>query len=231
MPTKINKKITSWKVKDSIVEQVVTPEVQPLESLHEKTKRPESLIGSTYQIKPTGTEHALYITINDYILNKGTPHECRHPYEIFINSTHMEYYQWVTALTRVTSLLLKTISNVDILVSELKGVFDPKGGYYRPMKGQNGIFMPSIVAEIGHVLGKHLEVIGLSEPEDNSAQEEYLAAKKKEYLDSLKKKESEDSSKDMEIPGARTCASCNNKTAVLMDGCLTCLSCAFSKCG
>ncbi|MBC7657122.1 MAG: NrdJb, partial [Frankiaceae bacterium] len=32
-------------------------------------------------------------------------------------------------------------------------------------------------------------------------------------------------------PGAILCVKCNTKAMVLMDGCQTCLSCGYSKCG
>ena len=54
--------------------------------MHEKVVRPEMLVGSTYKIKTPISEHAFYITINDMLLNPGTPYEKRRPFEIFINS-------------------------------------------------------------------------------------------------------------------------------------------------
>ena len=32
------------------------------------------------------SDHAMYVTINDIVLNEGTPHEQRRPFEIFLNS-------------------------------------------------------------------------------------------------------------------------------------------------
>ena len=43
--------------------------------MHEKIERPEMLLGSTYKVKTPLSEHALYITINDVILNQDTDHE------------------------------------------------------------------------------------------------------------------------------------------------------------
>ena len=40
--------------------------------MHEKLERPEVLIGSTYKIKTPVSDHAMYVTINDIVLNEGT---------------------------------------------------------------------------------------------------------------------------------------------------------------
>ena len=47
--------------------------------MHEKFERPEMLIGSTYKIKTPVSDHAMYVTINDIVLNEGTEHEQRRP--------------------------------------------------------------------------------------------------------------------------------------------------------
>ena len=71
--------------------------------MHEKLERPEMLIGSTYKVKTPISDHAMYVTINDIILNEGTVYEKRRPFEIFINSKNLDHYQWIVALTRIIS--------------------------------------------------------------------------------------------------------------------------------
>ena len=39
--------------------------------MHEKLERPEMLVGSTYKVKTPISDHAMYVTINDIILNEG----------------------------------------------------------------------------------------------------------------------------------------------------------------
>ena len=133
MAQKISKKIISYKVvnfEEKNTQEEVTVEVKQLdlESMHENVARPEILFGSTYKIKTPQSEHALYITINDMILNEDTEHEERRPYEVFINSKNMEHFQWVLALTRVISAVFRKGGDAVFLVDELKSVFDPKGG-------------------------------------------------------------------------------------------------------
>jgi len=50
--------------------------------MHETLQRPEKLIGSTYKLKVPDhvSSHAMYITINDVVLNEGTEHELRRPF-------------------------------------------------------------------------------------------------------------------------------------------------------
>ena len=125
--------------------------------MHEKLERPEMLIGSTYKIKTPVSDHAMYVTINDIVLNEGTEHEQRRPFEIFINSKNLDHYQWIVALTRIISAVFRKGGDVTFLVDELKAVFDPRGGYWQP----GGKFMPSIIAELGYVIERHLQTIGL----------------------------------------------------------------------
>ena len=124
--------------------------------MHEKLERPEVLIGSPYKIKTPVSDHAMYLTINDIMLNEGTEHEHRRPFEIFINSKNLDHFQWIVALTRIISAVFRKGGDVAFLTEELKAVFDPRGGYWQP----GGKFMPSIVAEIGYVVERHLQTIG-----------------------------------------------------------------------
>src|SRR3974390_2824924 len=98
--------------------------------MHEKLERPEVLIGSTYKIKTPVSDHAMYVTINDIVLNEGTEHEQRRPFEVFINSKNLDHFQWIVALTRIISAVFRKGGDVSFLVEELKAVFDPRGGYW-----------------------------------------------------------------------------------------------------
>jgi len=99
--------------------------------MHERLERPEVLIGSTYKIKSPLVEHAMYVTINDIVLNHGTENEQRRPFEVFINSKSMDHFQWIVALTRIMSAVFRKGGDVTFLVEEMKAVFDPRGGYFK----------------------------------------------------------------------------------------------------
>lgn len=203
--------------------------------MHENIARPEFLMGATYKIKSPLNEHAMYITINDMVLNPGTSHEQRRPFEIFFNSKNMDQFQWVVALTRVMSAVFRKGGDVTFLVAELKAVFDPRGGYFKP----GGVFMPSIVAEIGTIIEKHLKMIGLIKSERLSeAQQELILEKRAEIerrsaaaAHPAHESTTADDSHGTFPPDARVCAKCNTKALVRLDNCDTCLNCGASKCG
>jgi hypothetical protein len=229
MAIKIDKKIIGYKVHTNQNLKAV-PELEkgplPVE-MNETIERPEFLLGSTYKIKPPVSEHALYITINDIVLNPDTDHEVRRPYEIFINSKSMEHFQWVIALTRVISAVFRKGGDITFLVEELASVYDPNGGYYK----KGGVFMPSLVAEIAAVIEKHMKAIGLIEHEDVSEHSRQILAEKKAQFEA-KQKEGAAVEEDNPFPAnASLCKKCHNKAVIIMDGCHTCLNCGDSKCG
>jgi hypothetical protein len=194
--------------------------------MHEKLERPEELIGSTYKIKTPVSDHAMYVTINDILLNEGTVHEQRRPFEIFINSKNLDHYQWIVALTRIISAVFRKGGDVTFLVEELKAVFDPRGGYWQA----GGRFMPSIIAELGHVIEKHLQKIGLLRSAELDEDRRKLIEKKREEYEQRHKQQ--DAFAKSDYPqGAQLCLKCSTAAVVMMDGCMTCLSCGDSKCG
>ncbi len=232
MVRKIEQKIISYDVlkEDEPEQQAAAAEPAREEDkvvhLHEKLERPEMLLGSTYKVKTPLSEHALYITINDVILNPGTPHELRRPFEIFINSKNMDHFQWIVALTRIVSAVFRKGGDVTFLVEELRSVFDPRGGYFK----KGGRYMPSLVAEIGDAIECHLRMIGMLKDDGlDEHQKKLLAEKRAQFEQAGKSAQPADSG---DFPdGAQLCVKCNTKAAIQMDGCLTCLNCGESKCG
>ncbi|MBF0144983.1 MAG: TSCPD domain-containing protein [Magnetococcales bacterium] len=169
-------------------------------------KRPTELEGSTYRIRTPLSEHALYVTINDIMVNGK-----RRPFEIFINSKNMENFAWIVALTRILSAVFRHGGDATFLVEELRSVFDPRGGYFKP----GGKYMPSLVAEIGECIENHLMKIGIIKPPEVS----------RELADKREKAQSSG------ILGAEQCPKCGQLAVARLDGCDTCLECGYSKCG
>ena len=257
MSIRIDKKIKAYTVvKPDDAQTAVPPTVQPdpadsidvpsaeVIQMHERVERPERLEGHTYKIKSPLFEHALYVTINDIVLNEGTEHELRRPYEIFINSKNMEHFQWTVALTRIISAVFRKGGDVTFLAEELKAVFDPRGGYFRA----GGVYMPSIIAELGVVIEDHLKKIGMIVGDELTPEQRKLIADKRAAFDARAKKntgastavkapppadaaDAEAGSGEAFPPSASVCNKCSAKAVVMMDGCATCLSCGNSKCG
>jgi hypothetical protein len=192
----------------------------------EEIQRPEVLIGSTYKIKTPVSDHAMYVTINDIVLNEGTEYEQRRPFEVFINSKNLDHFQWIVALTRVISAVFRKGGDVTFLVDELKAVFDPKGGYWQP----GGKFMPSTIAELGCVIERHLQTIGLlRKPQLDEHQQKLVNEKRAEF--EARTKQVDAFAKSSFPEGAQLCSKCSTAAVVMMDGCMTCLNCGDSKCG
>jgi len=212
MSIKIEKKITGYEVATAdaaIKDESKVTHIAPL------LERDEVLVGSTYKIKTPHSEHAMYITINDVLVNVGEKDEHRRPFEIFINTKNMEHFMWIVTLTRIISAIFRKGGDVTFLVEELKAVFDPRGGYYK----KGGRYMPSIVAEIGEVIQQHMVSIGMMEGTLNTPE---LALKKQQIQEKLG---------DNALKNATQCPKCSGMTMVRMDNCDTCLDCGHSKCG
>ncbi|HDO1384509.1 TPA: NrdJb [Aeromonas veronii] len=227
MVKKIDKKIVAYKVRTKDEPQEDLSAQDDVVHMHETVLRPERLMGTTYKLKTPEhvSEHSLFITINDIILNEGTVHETRRPFEIFINSKSLEHYQWIVALTRIISAVFRKGGDVTFLVEELRSVFDPKGGYWN-----KGKYVPSLIAEIGNVIESHLTEIGmLKAPGLDEHQQAFLAEKQAELKAA---QEAEEQQAGSGFPAnAALCYKCHTRALVLKDGCMTCLNCGDSKCG
>ncbi|NLA68469.1 MAG: NrdJb [Gammaproteobacteria bacterium] len=270
MAVRIQKKITGYSVVAADSADA-TPQARPdagdareaparssaeVIQMHERIERPEVLIGSTYKIKSPLVEHAMYVTINDIVLTAGTEHESRRPFEIFINSKSMDHFQWIVALTRIMSAVFRKGGDVTFLVEEMKAVFDPRGGYFKA----GGVYMPSLVAELGAIVEEHLKSIGMLHDPEMSPEQRALIEEKRRLYEARSKKNADaavaaaeagpvgalladqgrdGSGEDVAVtgegtsfpPSATMCHKCSTKAVVVMDGCATCLNCGYSKCG
>ena len=171
--------------------------------MSEPLDRPNELEGQTYKVKWPDSEHAIYITINDIVLNGH-----RRPFEVFINSKNMEHFAWTVALTRMISAVFRRGGDVSFVVEELKAVFDPRGGAW-----MGGKYIPSILAAIGGVIEKHMIATGFIAGEGMGLKADPQA--------------------DVVNLGNRgkACPSCGQFDLRMVEGCMTCASCGHSKCG
>ena len=172
--------------------------------MSEPLDRPAALDGQTYKLKWPDSEHAIYLTVNDVVINGH-----RRPFEVFINSKNMEHYAWTVALTRMISAVFRRGGDVSFVVEELKAVFDPRGGAW--IKGK---YIPSILAAIGGVIEQHMIAIGFLEGEGLGLKQD-------------------PQSQVVNLDGAKgkACPSCGQYEMRMIEGCMTCASCGYSKCG
>ncbi len=174
--------------------------------MSEPLDRPSTLDGNTYKLKWPDSEHAIYVTINDIIVN-----DMRRPFEVFINSKNMEHFAWTVGLTRMISAVFRRGGDVSFVVDELKAVFDPRGGAW-----VGGKYIPSILAAIGGVLEEHMMKIGFIKDTDTSL---FHKSSEVTKLENLK------------ISQQKSCTSCGEFDLQMIEGCMTCRSCGYSKCG
>ena len=174
--------------------------------MSEPLERPNTLDGNTYKLRWPDSEHAIYVTINDIIVN-----DQRRPFEVFINSKNMEHFAWTVGLTRMISAVFRRGGDVSFVVDELKAVFDPRGGAW-----VNGKYIPSILAAIGGVLEEHMVKIGFIINSDEMLSHQKGDLSKVEKLKRVKQK---------------SCTSCGQFDLQMIEGCMTCQSCGYSKCG
>jgi ribonucleoside-diphosphate reductase alpha chain len=169
----------------------------------EPLDRPAELEGATYKLKWPDSNHAIYVTVNDIVLNGH-----RRPFEVFINSKNMEHYAWTVALTRMISAVFRRGGDVSFVVEELKAVFDPRGGAW-----MQGKYVPSILAAIGGVLERHMVSIGFLEGEG-------MALKSDPQAQVV----------GLDAPRGPACPACGSHDMRMIEGCMTCASCGYSKC-
>lgn len=128
----------------------------------EPLSRPEMIKGRTYKLKPSGREHAHYITINDV-----EQHGRRRPFEMFISTKEVDGHEWKVALSRMISAVFRKGGDVAFVADELRQVHDPRGqGFW-----QNQQYVPSLCSAIGSIIDRHLRETGFVEPDEPTEQE------------------------------------------------------------
>ena len=172
--------------------------------MSEPLDRPQSLEGNTYKLKWPDSEHAIYITINDIVVAGR-----RRPFEVFINSKNMEHFAWTVALTRMISAVFRRGGDVSFVVEEMKAVFDPRGGAW-----MQGKYVPSILAAIGGVIERHMISIGFIEGEGMGLKSDPKAQVV-----------------NAETSRGAACPQCGQFEMRMVEGCMTCGACGYSKCG
>jgi ribonucleoside-diphosphate reductase alpha chain len=185
----------------------------------EPLERDGVLAGYTYKLRWAGSDHAIYVTIND-IEREGR----RRPFEVFINTKNLEHYAWTVALTRMISAVFRRGGDVSFVVDELKAIFDPQGGQW-----MNGRYVPSLLAAIGEVIESHMLRIGFLQPENSLAAGQAIAMAH-DHGSSAPAEHSR-TTENSGARAARRCPRCHAGAFLFRSGCWICHDCGYSKCG
>ncbi len=181
-------------------------------------ERDAVLEGFTYKLRWGGSDHAIYVTIND-IERDGR----RRPFEVFINTKNLEHYAWTVALTRMISAVFRRGGDITFVVDELKAIFDPQGGHW-----MNGRYVPSLLAAIGGVIETHMLRIGFLQ-QSREAEMEIAVAAHGDAPGAPLELETERS--EVRKPVPRRCPRCQQAAFLFRSGCWICRDCGYSKCG
>lgn len=237
---KITQKIIGYRVKPVEVPEVsevlgltATPEqlLQTLPTIPTaptKLERGEILDGSTYKVKhPLYWEHGFYITINNTVVNDVVK-----PFEIFITSKNSECLPLLEVLSLTITSLFRLQVDIGYLLDEYRTIQDPKGGYRgkKVWLGEKPKYYTSLLGEFADIIEYHLrsirEVAVLAEPIGSD-----VLHFPSEVLDEIDKVFLEvTAEKGTDIPGAVECPVCHSISYVMLDGCLCCVECSYSKC-
>jgi ribonucleoside-diphosphate reductase alpha chain len=208
------------------------PQTPAVVYMSKPLERDPALAGYTYKLKWPGSDHAIYITIND-IERDGR----RRPFDIFINTKNLEHYAWTVALTRMISAVFRRGGDVTFVVEELKAVFDPQGGHW-----VSGRYVPSLLAAIGEVIEGHMQRIGflqretLETPGERSPRGKLAANSFEEF--SVPYDIERRGGGNATIPTdplatsslAAPCPRCSRPDLIRKEGCWVCRSCGYSRC-
>ena len=178
-------------------------------------EREPVLSGKTYKLKWPGSDHAIYVTINDIKRDSR-----RRPFEIFINTRNLEHYAWTVALTRMISAVFRRGGDVTFVAEELKAVFDPQGGHW-----VSGRYVPSLLAAIGEVIESHMIRTGFLRDDEippalgRAESQEVTAAAQGDSRAAVQRS-----------APLKLCPRCSSADYVLREGCWICQACGFSRC-
>ena len=180
------------------------------------------LEGATYKLRWPGSDHAMYITINDIERDHAegvSSTRRRRPFEVFINSKNLEHYAWTVALTRMISAIFRRGGDVTFVVEELKAIFDPQGGQW-----MGGRYVPSLLAAIGQVIEGHMIRTGFLNPPAVAGSE---AGEERQVLTVG---EPRDHGPERVAGAGKVCPRCGSPTLHRREACWVCSSCDYSKC-
>ena len=182
-------------------------------------ERPGVMQGKTYKIKWPSRDGALYVTINNL---DGRP------YEIFINSRSAENAEWMTALTRMISSVMRQTQDIKFIPEELQQVASAHDSNW-----VNGRFYTSLVSYLGYVIECHIEG---KDPNEKRASHNSDRAETAGLEAPTKANPNFSTGLELDVEGFlgkgyEKCPKCHVSALSHQEGCDKCLYCGYSTCG
>lgn len=175
-----------------------------------KKKREDLLWGASVKIKTPDCN--IYGSVNhddDY-----------RPLELFLSSSHLESMEWVALATRLASAMLKSsdseLASLDFIAKEFIKTESPRVYLGKVLDSKKGMMHNGVIPHIG----KNLLAVN-----------KRLRAKAKNKLVDAEVAPSKPVEPTKPVVSAGGCPECFSDNTTLMDNCLTCLDCGYSKCG
>lgn len=166
------------------------------------------LDGKRYQVKIPESKHAYYLNFSHVRNGEGSVK----PFELFINTKDPMVDEWTRALGRLVSAVFRNLDDPTFLADEFKEVY-AQSGFFSSRRRK---FVPSLVAEFGHVLADYFSHIGLTE------QEVPIEAYAEANGDDTKA-----------TPHLGYCKKCGQQSLIYQEGCMKCINpaCLYNRCG
>jgi ribonucleoside-diphosphate reductase alpha chain len=181
----------------------------------DKLDRPEVMAGRTYRVK-TGYGR-LYVTINNDASSV--------PFEIFatLGKSGGFFQEQSEAICRMISLALRSGVKVEEIITQLKGIRGPM-----PTLTNKGTIL-SLPDAIGQLLEEHVRATGGdgATPLLTAEPAEMVAVKAETSEKTSPKQQKKQIADYGTIPGCPDCGG----SLTLQEGCMSCKSCGFSRCG
>lgn len=198
---------------EEVVTQIVdheTPDVTP-----GPAKRKGILDAKVYKLKWKNAN--VYVTISNQRVGGKLV-----PFEIFINTQDMSNFQYIVALTRMMSSVMRRGEDISFVITDLKSIMDPNGGEF-----VGGRYQPSFMAYLGQTLERHIDGLNGEESREETL-DRMLYLKEEDASEVLVYDDTEDQ------PGHYLddpCPECKAYAMVNRGGCPICDDCGHSKCG
>lgn len=179
---------------------------KPLTVTPGPTKRKGILDAKVYKLKWKNAN--VYVTIsNQWVGGKLVP------FEIFINTQDMSNFQYIVALTRMMSSVMRRGEDIGFVITDLKSIMDPNGGEF-----VGGRYQPSFMAYLGQTLEQHIAGLTLTVDVMEEVYDSFQGKAHDDQVDALSF-----------LPDP--CPECKAYAMVHRGGCPICDDCGHSKCG